>query len=60
MLCGDCKGSVKASPYRTTTDLAAGIAVASNGLTALASRALKSFQQKEKTIIEKTNKLVYY
>ena len=46
--------------YRSRTDLTVGIAVASNGLTAQVSWSSKSFQQKEKTIIDKLNKLVYY
>ena len=53
---GLCEGSL----YRTTTNLAAGFAVASNGLTAWVSWASKSFQQKEKTIIDKINKLIHY
>ena len=52
----NCDGSV----YRSRTDLTVGTAVGSNGLTTQVSCGSKSFQQKEKTIIEKLNKLVCY
>ena len=52
----NCDGSL----YRSHTNLTVGTAVASNGLTERVSCGLKSIQQKKKTIIDKSNKLVYY